>query len=218
MTIVFDRPVAPSRMRKAIVRTVTASAAVPQYSLEIDVPVAPILLAKDSARATAPRASVSDVIHFAVVRALADHASLNASFTEEGTVYHSAVNLAFIVEVADGMVTPAILGADRMDLAGLAAARARLTEAALNGTLTPEEMLSGTFTVSNLGTLGVHRFNAMVLPPQAAILAVGSPGVSGVLTLTLSCDHRVVDGAPAARFLKQIADHLGDPPADESAS
>lgn len=218
MTIVFDEPIAPSKMRKAIVRTVTASASVPQYSLEVDVPVAPILRAKDVARATATRASVSDVIHLAVVRALADHASLNASFGEAGTVFHSAVNLAFIVEVADGMVTPAILGADRMDLAGLAAARVRLTEAALNGTLTPEEMLSGTFTVSNLGTLGVHRFNAMVLPPQAAILAVGSPDVSGMLTLTLSCDHRVVDGAPAARFLRRIADQLGEPAMDERAS
>lgn len=218
MTIVFDEPIAPSRMRSAIVRTVMASASVPQYSLEIDVPFAPVVRAKDAARAIAPRATVNDVIHLAVVLALADHPSLNASYSDEGTIFHSAVNLAFIVEVADGMMTPTMLGAEQMDVAGFAAARVRLTEAALNGTLTPEEMLSGTFTVSNLGTLGIHRFNALVLPSQVAILAVGSPGVSGLLTLTLSCDHRVVDGAPAARFLRQLADYLGQPAAEEVTS
>jgi pyruvate dehydrogenase E2 component (dihydrolipoamide acetyltransferase) len=210
MTLVFDQPVAFSRMRKAVVRTVTASASVPQYSLAVDVAVAPILRAKEAARDSAPRASVSDVIHSAVVRSLAEHRNVNASFTEQGTVLHSSVNLAFIVEVADGMVAPAIIDADHLDIAGLATERVRLTEAALAGALTPEELLNGTFTVSNLGTLGIHRFNAMVLPPQAAILAIGSPTPGAELTLTLSCDHRVIDGAPAARFLRQVADLLSE--------
>ncbi len=210
MTIVFDQPVALSRMRKAVARTVTASASVPQFSVAIDVPAAPVLAAKDTARSLAPRATVNDVVHRAVAATLTGHRSLNASFTDDGIVIHSTVNLAFIVEVADGMVAPAILGADGLDVASLAAERIRLVEAARAGTLTPEELLNGTFTISNLGTLGVHRFTAMVLPPQAAILAVGAPTPEGVLTLTLSCDHRVVDGAPAARFLRDLADHLSE--------
>jgi len=208
MTIVFDQPVALSRMRKAVVRTVATSAAIPQYSLEIDVPMAPVLSAKDAARIEVPSASVSDLVNQAVVRALVEHRGLNSSFTEEGVVLHSAVNLAFIVEVGDGMATPAILGAQDLELAGLSAERIRLTAAARAGALAPEEMMGGTFTVSNLGTLGVHRFNAMVLPPQAAILAVGSPTPEGILTLTLSCDHRLVDGAPGARFLRAVGDAL----------
>lgn len=212
MSTVLDRPVAFSRMRKAIVRTVTASAAIPQYSLEIDLPVDPILQAKDRARIEVPSASVSDIIHQAVSGALAQHPLLNASYTDEGTTLHSAVNLAFIVEVGDGMLTPAIEDAHRLNLAELSSERVRLTAAAMNGALTPDEVLRGTFTVSNLGTLGIHRFNAMVLPPQAAVLAVGAPTPEGRLTVTLSCDHRVVDGAPAARFLREIADRLAVAP------
>lgn len=208
MTLVFDAPVAPNRMRRAIIRTVTASVAIPQYSLEIDVPIAPIRATVSAARTNCPQASVSDVIHRAVARALVAHPALNASYAEGGTTVHSAVNLAFIVEVPGGMVTPAIPDAGRLDIAALSAERVRLTRAAEAGTLTPAELLNGTFTVSNLGTLGVHRFNAMVLPPQAAILAVGAPTEDGKVTLTLSCDHRIVDGAPAARFLRCVADEL----------
>jgi pyruvate dehydrogenase E2 component (dihydrolipoamide acetyltransferase) len=201
---VLDQPVALSKMRRAVVRTVTASAGVPQYSVSVDAPVATVLAARDRARATVASASVSDVINAAVSRALVKHPGVNSSFSPEGIVTHSAVNLAFIVEVDDGMVAPAILDAASKSMMELAAERSRLTEAALAGTLRPEELLNGTFTVSNLGTLGVHRFNAMVLPPQAGILAVGAPTDGGLLSLTLTCDHRVVDGAPAARFLTEI--------------
>lgn len=205
---VIDQPVALSRMRRAVVRTVTASAAVPQYSVSVDVPVASVLAARNRVAETGARVSISDIIHAAVVRALVKHPNLNASYTDDGIVQHSAVNLAFIVEVDDGMVAPAILDAASLAIGELAAERVRLTESALGGTLRPEELLSGTFTVSNLGTLGVHRFNAMVLPPQAAILAVGAPTDGGLISLTLTCDHRAVDGAPAARFLTEIVQQL----------
>jgi pyruvate dehydrogenase E2 component (dihydrolipoamide acetyltransferase) len=104
-------------------------------------------------------------------------------------------------------VSPAIEYADRRSLPELAAERVRLTEAARAGTLTPRELLSATFTVSNLGPLGVRRFNALVIPPQVAILAVGALE-RGEIPLTLSVDHRVVDGAPAALFLGQIRSQL----------
>lgn len=204
MTVV-DEPVALSRMRKAIVRTVTASAMVPQYSLSIDVPLAHVRTAREQATAHTAGVSISDVLNSAVVRALEAHPHVNSSFTEQGIVQHSQVNLAFIVEVGDGMVGPAILDAATKSLGELASERVRLTVAAQAGSLTPAELLSGTFTISNLGTLGVHRFNAMVMPPQAAILAVGAPTHDGMLSLTLTCDHRVIDGAPGARFLAEVA-------------
>lgn len=214
MTLVFAQPIAYSRMRKAVIRTVTASAMVPQFTLEVDIPVAPLVRAKDAARAgaaqgdAAERVSISDVIHLAVASTLAEHRGVNASYTEAGCVLHSEVNLAFIVELGDGMVTPTILGADRLTIGQLAAERIRLSAAAQAGSLTPAELMNGTFAVSNLGPLGIHRFAAMVLPPQAAVLAVGAPTAEGVLTLTLSCDHRVLDGAAGARFLRQLAAQL----------
>lgn len=207
---IIDQPVAPSRMRRAVVRTVSASANVPQYSVSIDVPVAAVLTARNRAAESGPRVSISDILHAAVIRALVTHPNLNSSFSEEGVIQHSSVNLAFIVEVEDGMVAPAILDAASKSTSDLALERVRLTESALAGTLRPEELLSGTFTVSNLGTLGVHRFNAMVLPPQAAILAVGAPTDCGLISLTLTCDHRVVDGAPAARFLTEVVRQITD--------
>lgn len=205
---VIDQPVALSKMRRAVVRTVTASAIVPQYSVAIDMPIAAVLAARNSVAETGERVSISDIIHAGVVRGLVKHPNVNASFIEEGIIRHSVVNLAFIVEVGDGMVAPAILDASAKSVTELAIERSRLTESALTGTLKPEELLSGTFTVSNLGTLGVHRFNAMVLPPQAAILAVGAPNDNGLISLTLSCDHRVVDGAPAARFLAEVVQNI----------
>ena len=156
-----------------------------------------------------PAASVTDLLHLAIACTLVGHPLLNAAWSDE-VVPSEAVNLAFVVEGADGMLTPSIIGADRRDLAGLAAERIRLTAAALAGRLRGEELLSGTFTVSNLGPLGIHRFRAMVLPPQAAILAVGAPDPAGRLTLTLTCDHRIVDGAPAARFLADLGARLAD--------
>ena len=205
-----DQPVALSKMRRAVVRTVMASANVPQYSISVDVPVATVLAACNRARESTPGVSISDIINAAVVQALVAHPRVNSSFTDEGIVQHSAVNLAFIVEVADGMVAPAILDAAPRSMEELASERVRLTASALAGSLRPAELLSGTFTVSNLGPLGVHRFNAMVLPPQAAILAIGAPTEAGFISLTLTCDHRVVDGAPAARFLTEIVGRLAE--------
>ena len=102
-----------------------------------------------------------------------------------------------------------IVGADKRSLAELAAERARLTAAAKEGGLKPEEILSATFTISNLGPLGVRRFNGLVVPPQAAILAVGTIE-EGTMVLTLSVDHRPLDGAPAALFLGQVRSQLED--------
>ena len=102
-----------------------------------------------------------------------------------------------------------IAAADKRSISELAAERVRITTAAREGTLKPEEILSATFTISNLGPLGVRRFNGLVVPPQAGILAVGAIE-QGRMALTLSVDHRLVDGAPAAEFLGQVRSQLED--------
>lgn len=203
-----DQPSGLTRMRRAVVRTVTASAQVPQYSVSMDLPLVELRTALERMRQVVSNASVSDVVNRAAADALRLHAQMNSSYTGEGIVRHSVVNLAFIVEVDDGMVAPAILNAGGASIVDLVQERIRLTAAALSGSLTPAELLSGTFTISNLGTLGVHRFNAMLIPPQAGILAVGAPTSNGQVSFTLTCDHRVVDGAPAARFLTEIFSQL----------
>lgn len=208
-TDVPDRLVPISRLRKAVVRTVVASAVVPQFTVERSVDVGALLRLREAA---GKGFSLSDALTAATAAALAGHRRLNASWTEEGIVEHGAVNVGLAVAVEDGLVVPAIRDADRRNLRELAAERVRLTTAAMEGTLRPDDVFSTTFTISNLGPHGVHRFRALVLPPQAAILAVGAV-VDGRLELALSCDHRVVDGAPAAVFLAEVAARLEDPTA-----
>jgi pyruvate dehydrogenase E2 component (dihydrolipoamide acetyltransferase) len=124
--------------------------------------------------------------------------------------------------VEDGLVVPVVHGADRLGIAGIAHRRAEVVARAREGSLRPEDVDLGTFTISNLGMFGVDAFNAVLAAPQAAILAVGRiaervvavagrPAVRPMMTLTLSCDHRAVDGANAARFLSELADLIEEP-------
>ena len=204
-----DRLVPLSRLRKAVVRTVVASAAVPQFTVERTADLRALERLRSGTDGH-PRFSLSDALTAAAASALAVHRRLNASWTEEGILEHGEVNVGLAVALDDGLVVPAIRGADRLTLFELAAERIRLTAAAREGTLRPDDLFSATFTISNLGPQGAHRFRALVLPPQAAILAVGVVS-DGRLELALSCDHRVVDGAPAADFLTALADRLEDP-------
>lgn len=200
----------PSRMRRAVIRMVCASAEVPQFSVEYDLPTEALIASRAQLRLAVPAVSITDLLHLGIARTVAEHPLLNASYTPDGVQPHDAVHLAFIVEVDDGMLTPVISHADNRPITDLVSERQRLTRAALHRQLRPEELLDGTITVSNLGPLGVPRFTALVLPPQAAVLAVGSATPRGLLTLTLSCDHRVIDGAPAARFLANLGSRLAD--------
>ena len=147
----------------------------------------------------------------ACARSLVDHQHVNASFDRDAIIRHPSINVAVAVSLDDGLIAPSIQDADRLTLTELAAERLRLTDAAQAGTLTPHETLSATFTISNLGPLGVRRFRALVVPPQAAILAVGMITPEALCSLSLSCDHRVVDGAPAARFLMEVSARLEHP-------
>jgi len=147
---------------------------------------------------------------------------MNASWSTDGIRLHQEVNIGVAVAVNDGVVAAVIHNAHTADLGEIAAQRRDLTERAKSGRLRPSDITGATFTLSNLGMYGVDAFSAIISPPQAAILAVGriadrvvpvdgQPGIRPMMTLTLSCDHRVVDGARAAAFLSKLAEAIREP-------
>ncbi len=166
--------------------------------------------------------SYTDLLVALVARVLQKHPRMNASWTGEGVRANAEINIGLAMAVDDGVVAPVIRNADRVELGEIAVQRRDLAERARSGKLRPADLASGTFTISNLGMYGVDAFTAIIIPPQAAILAVGGiadrvvpvdghPGVRPMMTLTLSSDHRVVDGARAAEFLRDLAAAIGNP-------
>ena len=170
----------------------------------------------------AVKLTVTDLLVALVARVLLKHPRMNASWTAEGVRSHADVNLGIAMAVNDGVVAPVIHNAHKANLGEIAVQRRDLTERARAGKLRPQDVAAATFTISNLGMFGVDAFSAIIMPPQAAILAVGriadrvvpvngSPGIRPMMTLTLSSDHRVVDGARAAEFLRDVAEAIGNP-------
>jgi pyruvate dehydrogenase E2 component (dihydrolipoamide acetyltransferase) len=164
----------------------------------------------------------TDLLAALVARVLVKHPRMNSSWTREGVRPIAEINIGLAMAVKDGVVAPVIHGADRSKLEEIALQRRDLTERARSGKLRPADITGGTFTISNLGMFGVDAFTAIIIPPQAAILAVGRiadrvvpmegrPGVRPMMTLTLSSDHRVVDGAHAAEFLRDLAEAIRNP-------
>jgi pyruvate dehydrogenase E2 component (dihydrolipoamide acetyltransferase) len=168
------------------------------------------------------RITHTDLLVKLVARVLRSHPRLNASWTEAGIRLHRHVNIALAIAVNDGVVATTIRDADSLTLADIAAQRRDLSERAKQGKLRPADIADATFTISNLGMYEVDEFCAIITSPQAAILAVGAirdrvivadgqPAIRPIMTLTLSCDHRVVDGARAAMFLRDLAATLSHP-------
>jgi len=166
-----------------------------------------------------PVPSLNDFLLHACARALKDFPSLNASFAEQGIKLHSDINLGMAVALEEGLVVPVIRNADRLQLVDLAAHSRELIDKAYTKKLFPRDYEGGTFTVSNLGMLGVDSFIAIINPPQCAILAVGRVAprvvvedgmfaIKSLMSATLSADHRVIDGAIGARFLQQVKHYL----------
>jgi len=164
----------------------------------------------------------TDLLVKAVAAALTQHPHANGTWNGEGVVFNPDVNVGLAVAVDQGLLVPVIHQADTLGIKQLAVRRAEIVKGALDGKLEPAELQGGTFTISNLGMFGIDTFDAIVNPPQAAILAVGRitervVPVDGeivtrpMMTLTLSCDHRVVDGAHGARFLDTLVGMLETP-------
>ncbi len=173
-------------------------------------------------KAQGVRVTHTDVLVALAARVLGKHPRLNASWTGEGIRLNPEVNIGIAMAVNDGVVAAAIPGAQTKNLGEIAALRHDLTERARAGRLRPADITGATFTISNLGMYKVDAFSAIINPPQAAILAVGritdrvvpvegKPGIRPMMTMTLSSDHRVVDGARAASFINDLADAIQDP-------
>ncbi len=198
-----------NRIRKATAKAMAVSAGIPQFTIERDVATAPLVELRARRKAAGLPGTVSDFLVAACAHALRDHPHVNASFDGDELVVHPQINVGTAVALDDGLIVPCVIDADCRSLAELAAERQRLDASARTGSLKPREIFSTTFTISNLGPLGVDRFRALVTPPQTAILAVGR--LTETMSVSLSCDHRSIDGAPAARFLAAISDRLEEP-------
>ena len=168
------------------------------------------------------RITHTDLLVALTARVLLKHPRLNSSFTAEGIRLHARVNMGVAIAVNDGVVAAVIPNAHTGTLAEIAAQRRDIAERARAGKLRPTDVADATFTISNLGMYQVDHFTAIIVPPQAAILAVGAikdrvvaierkAAVRPMMTLTLSSDHRAADGARAAMFLSDLADAIGAP-------
>src|SRR6202166_4025497 len=168
----------------------------------------------------------SDLLVAIVARVLENHPRMNASWDNKGIRTNAEINIGLAMAVEDGLIAPVIQNADKIKLGDIAIQRRDLTNRARGGKLRPADVAGVTFTISNIGMFGVDAFTAIIIPPQAAILAVGRiadrvvpvgagsdayPGVRPMMTLTLSSDHRVVDGARAAEFLRDLVDAILNP-------
>ena len=214
-----------SMMRKAIARRLTESKqTVPHFYLTIDVDADPIHLLREQINADLAagaeagkdlKISFNDLIVKASAIALRRVPECNAQFTPEAILVHRRVDISVAVAVAEGLVTPVVRDADKKSVLAIAHEVKELAGRAKAKKLRADEMASGTFSISNLGMYGIDSFSAVINPPEGAILAVGQvrrePVVKGDevvpgrrLTMTLSCDHRVVDGAVGASFLKAL--------------
>ena len=168
------------------------------------------------------RLTYTDLVVALVARILPKHLRMNASWVDGKIRLNPEINVAMAMAVEDGVVGAVIHNANALEVGQIAAQRRDLTARARAGRLHPADISGATFTVSNLGMYRVDAFSAIINPPQAAILAVGSiadrviavagqPSIRPMMTLTLSCDHRVVDGARAASFLNDLVESLREP-------
>ena len=205
-------------------RMAQSAATIPSFTVSADADVSQIVEFRRAARdGGGDTPSVNDFVVKAAALALREHPRFNASWADGGIECYSRVNVGVAVATEDALLVPVVADADLRTLADIGAETRRLADAARRRALRPDELQHGTFTVSNLGMFGVRAFTAIVDPPQTAILAVGAVRrepveapvgnvvFRDVMTLTLSCDHRVVYGADGARFLSRLCELLERP-------
>lgn len=213
-----------SAMRKTIAQRLSASKfSAPHFYLTVSVAMDQIVAARTSINEYAPvRVSFNDIIIKAASMAVRQHPAINTAWLQDKIRYNQHIHVGIAMAVETGLVVPVLRFADNKSLAAIAAEVKTLHQKALKQRLHPRDLEGGTFTISNLGMVGIESFTAIVNPPAACILAVGAvkqvPIVSDgvvlpgyVMKVTLSCDHRVVDGAVGAAFLRTFQQLLEDP-------
>ena len=214
-------------MRRTVARRLTESARdIPHFPLTIDVEIDALLAARSRINSLLePRGikvSVNDLVIKAAALALKQVPEANASFTPEGIALHRHADISMAVAVDGGLITPIIQRAEQKGLAEIALEAKDLAERARTRKLKPEEFQGGTFSISNLGMFGIRQFGSIINPPQGAILSVGAGEARAVIrdgqvvartlmTVTLTCDHRVIDGAIGARWLAAFRALIEDP-------
>ncbi len=219
-----------STMRKVIARRLAESKQnVPHFYLTVDIELDRLLALRAELNGKSPKdgpsafkLSVNDLVIKACGVALRRHPGVNASWTDEAIIQYDEVDISVAVAIPDGLITPIVKSADRLGLAGISNAMKDLASRAKAGKLKPEEFQGGGFSISNLGMYGIKDFCAIINPPQAAILAVGAGEkravvkgdeikIATVMSVTLSTDHRVVDGALGAEFLQTLKALIEEP-------
>jgi len=214
-----------SSMRKTIARRLTEAWQAPVFQLGITVDMGRALEVRKrlvELNADGAKPTVSDLLTKVSAMALMRHRAVNALYKGDAIELHPSANIGIAVAIPNGLVVPVIQGCERKTIAEIAAARAELVDRARGGRLRQGDLDGGTFTISNLGMFGIERFIAVLNPPQAAILAVGSTAEKPVavdgqvvvrprMELTLTCDHRAIDGATGAQFLGDVKAFLEEP-------
>jgi pyruvate dehydrogenase E2 component (dihydrolipoamide acetyltransferase) len=217
-------------MRKVIARRLTeAKATIPHFYVSMDIEIDALIDLMKQLNAKAPKEgpgaysiTINDLVIKASAATLRQIPTVNASWTDDGMVFYDDVDISVAVAIPDGLITPIIRQADRKGLATISAEMKDLAGRARTGKLKPEEFQGGGFSISNMGMFGVSEFSAIINPPQGAILAVAAGqkrpvvkndvlAIATVMTCTLSVDHRVVDGALGAQWLRAFKRVVEDP-------
>jgi pyruvate dehydrogenase E2 component (dihydrolipoyllysine-residue acetyltransferase) len=202
------------RMRESLVSTA-------QYTLNASADASGLLALRARIKASRdlPDLTINDLVTFCTIQALVDTPDLNAEFIDGAIVRHTDVHIAFAVDTPRGLMAPVVRHAQTLAVAELARRMKDLGTQAMDGTISPDDLTGATFTISNLGSLGIESFTPVINPPQVAILGVGAIQVRAErrqgtvvfvdsIGLSLTCDHQVIDGAPGARFLQVLGEKI----------
>ena len=205
-------------------RLVTSIGPVPHFFLTVDIEMDRAAEMRESIKALDPdlKISINDIIIKCAAAALLQHPQVNASFQEKFIRYYEHADIGVAVAIEDGLITPVIRAADQKSLTQIAGEVRELAERARSKKLKPEEYTGATFSISNLGMFGIDEFTAVINPPEGAILAIGAMTpkpvvrdnqvvVKQMMRVTMSCDHRVIDGATGAKFLQTFKKILENP-------
>lgn len=215
-----------SRVRQAIAKHMTESkTTTPHFYISVSVNMTEPLKFREELNHQCPdseKISINDLIIAAAAHTLETFPSFNASYRDDDLEMHPQINIGIAVTLEDGLITPVLREANKKSLKSIAIESKALTDRARKNKLQADDLGSGTFTISNLGMFGIDEFSAIINPPEAAILAVGAVaqrpvvidsavGFAAMMTVTLSVDHRVVDGAQAGRFLQEFKKRMENP-------
>jgi pyruvate dehydrogenase E2 component (dihydrolipoamide acetyltransferase) len=215
-----------SKMRQVIAERLTASTQnIPHFYLTVEIEMDSVLALRKQINASvseAEKVSVNDIIVKAAAMALVKHPWVNASFQDKSVRFYEDADISIAVAIEDGLITPVVRAANKKGILAISAEIKELAGRAKAKKLQPEEYTGGTFSISNLGMFGIEQFTAIINPPEAAIIAVGGANekavvrngqvvVRSIMNVTMSCDHRVVDGATGAKFLQTFKQMLENP-------